>query len=109
MVIDEHSLHFAAISGFPGLRKAQYRLPATGEELLILEVRPNVFQVIPAAHPSSPGETVVVIQKDATGATLLGLLLDWLTTPPKQNCYTITVIVQWPDGHTEIDSSRHCD
>lgn len=110
----KRALQFDGVAGTPGLRRATYRLPESGDDLHVFALGDHVFHVASAARPDDRGETVIVNdvsgkKKGKGGAGLIGLLLDYLTTPPRKNCYTITVITQWPNGKTEIESSRHCD
>jgi hypothetical protein len=104
-------LDFQSVSGLPGVRKAEYRPGGSKETLQILELHPNVFHIRPAGGSDAGTETVVirdVSQKKKPGG-LIGILLDFLTTPPRKNCYTITIITQWPNGKTTIEHMRHCD
>ena len=109
------SLQFQEVPGLLGVRKAEYRLPESGEDLLILATGSHTFHVLPARQPQSSGETIVINisnESDApTFAQQVGALLDWLTSAPKKAgkfCWTITVITQWPNNVTTIESSTQC-
>jgi hypothetical protein len=112
MTPTERNLIFHEVPDLPGVRHADYRIPESGENLRILELAPNVFHVAAISLEDRSGETVLI--KDVSRGPgevdvglLLELLLDYLTSPPK-NCFTITVITQWPNGHISIESERHC-
>jgi hypothetical protein len=112
-------LDFQEVRDFPGLQKAAYRVPDTGEELLILALRQNVFHVVSANDPEAAAETVVINHVEKKGSqgeqlgAILGALVDWILGDrprnPKKNCYTQITIVEWPDGHVESSITSRCD
>jgi hypothetical protein len=85
--------------------------PGSEERLQILALGSNVFHVLRADHPELV-DVVAVGTPTSREADVIGALLDWLTQRPKaaagQLCWTITTIIQWPDGHTEIYSKSAC-
>jgi len=107
----KRKLEFRSVDGISGVRKAEYRPAGSKDELTILQLRRNVFHVIARDSTGDSGETIVInnpTAKKSPGEILFDLLLDYLSTP-KKGCYTITIITQWPNGTTEIESESHCD
>ena len=102
---------FQKVPNVLGIRKAEYSPPRSKERLQILALGSNVFHVLRADHPELV-DVVAVGTPTSKERDVFGVLLDWLTTrePAKvgQICWTITTIIQWPDGHIEIDSKSEC-
>jgi hypothetical protein len=106
------ALRFQEVPGLLGVRKAEYRLPESGEDVLILATGPHTFHVLSARQPQSSGETVVINISKESGASIFGVLLDWLTSAPKKAgkfCWTITVITAWPNNVVTVESSTRCE
>jgi hypothetical protein len=109
MSVGKPTLSFKDVPGLHGIRKADFRHSVSGQDLQILELQSNVFHVWQTAGPQDPGQTVVIKKAKDVVSALLHWLVDWGPTKPGKTCWTLTTIVEWPDGHTEITHSSGCD